>query len=100
MFDAIHSGSNISMYKRWRLRIQASGRTHYERTLTGYFSTSRGAEAKTRSVKNKAVDNLARDRLSGYRDSTELRSTDLICLVLCILIYLIYLNAPWPRLKV
>lgn len=27
------------------------------------------------------VDNLARDMLSGYRDPTELRSTDLICLV-------------------
>lgn len=97
----IHSGSNIRLNKRWRRRIQASGRTYYWRTLTGYFSTSWGAEAKTRStVKNKAVNNLARDKLSGYRDSTELTSTDLICLVLCMLIYLIYLNAPWPRLKV
>ena len=52
---------------RWRLRIQASGRTYDGRTLTGYFSTSWWAEAKTRSVKNKAVENLARDRLSGYR---------------------------------
>lgn len=43
------------------------------------------------------VDNLARDMLSGYRDSTELRSTDLICLVLCMLIYLIYLNAPTAK---